>query len=76
MFAAWHGLPAQFIFTTFDVSHRKSRHSRTLVNAAGAAGLPSRAIDDPFEALTIARRIAGARSFGSLIGPSACRPMP
>jgi dihydrofolate synthase / folylpolyglutamate synthase len=60
MFAAWQGLPAQFIFTTFDVSHRKSRHSRTLVNAAEAVGLPARAIDDPLEALTIARRIAGA----------------
>lgn len=60
MFAAWHSLPAQFIFTTFDVSHRRARHSRTLVNAAEQAGLSSRAVDDPLEALTIARRIAGA----------------
>lgn len=60
MFAAWRGLPAQFIFTTFDVSHRRSRHSRTLVNTAEQAGLPSRALDDPIEALALARRIAGA----------------
>jgi dihydrofolate synthase / folylpolyglutamate synthase len=60
MFAAWRDLPAQFIFTTFDVSHRRSRYSRALVNAAEQAGLSSRAIDDPVEALTIARRVAAA----------------
>jgi dihydrofolate synthase/folylpolyglutamate synthase len=60
MFGAWRGLKAQFIFTTFDVAHRRSRYSRTLVNAAEAAGLASRAVDDPVEALTIARRIAAA----------------
>ncbi|HXW51723.1 MAG TPA: Mur ligase family protein [Candidatus Acidoferrales bacterium] len=68
MFAAWHGLPAQFIFTTFDVSHRRSRHSRTLVNAAEHAGLPSRAVDDPLEALAIARRIAGANDMVVVTG--------
>ena len=60
MLAAWRGLPAQFIFTTFDVTHRKSRYSRALVNAAESAGLPSRGVDDPVEALALARRIAGA----------------
>ncbi len=57
---AWRGLPAQFIFTTFDVSHRRSRHSRNLVNVAENAGMASRAVDDPIEALSLARRIAKA----------------
>ncbi|HXN09037.1 MAG TPA: folylpolyglutamate synthase/dihydrofolate synthase family protein [Candidatus Acidoferrales bacterium] len=56
--AAWRGLPAQYIFTTFDVSHRKSRHARSLVNIAEDAGMVSRAVDDPIEALNLARRIA------------------
>ncbi len=56
---AWRGLPAQFIFTTFDVSHRRSKHSRNLVNIAESSGLVSRAVDDPVEALNLARRIAG-----------------
>jgi dihydrofolate synthase / folylpolyglutamate synthase len=60
MFAEWRGLPAQFIFTTFDVSHRRSRYSRALVNAAEQAGLASRAVDEPIEAVALARRIANA----------------
>lgn len=60
MLEAWCGLRAQFIFTMFDVAHRRSQHSRSLVNAAEQAGLASRAVDDPLEALNIARRIAGA----------------
>jgi dihydrofolate synthase / folylpolyglutamate synthase len=56
---AWRGLPAQFIFTTFDVAHRRSKHSRNLVNIAEGNGLVSRAVDDPVEALNLARRIAG-----------------
>src|ERR1700737_3755854 len=56
--AAWRGLPAQFIFTTFDVSHRKSRHAPSLVNIAEDVGMVARAVDDPIEALNLARRIA------------------
>jgi dihydrofolate synthase/folylpolyglutamate synthase len=55
---AWRGLPAQFVFTTFEVSHRKSRHSRSLVNVAEGEGMVARAVDDPIEALNLARRIA------------------
>ncbi len=58
--AAWRNMPAQFVFTTFDVSHRRSRHSRNLVNLAEANGMVARAVDDPVEALGVARRIAGA----------------
>lgn len=68
MLEAWRQLPAQFIFTTFDVSHRRSRHPQTLVNAAEHAGLPSRAVDDPVEALAIARRIAGANDLVVVTG--------
>ena len=68
MLEAWRQLPAHFIFTTFDVSHRRSRHSQTLVNAAEQAGLPSRAVDDPVEALAIARRIAGANDLVVVTG--------
>jgi len=57
---AWRGLPAHYIFTTFDVSHRRSRHSRNLVNVAEQAGMASRAVDDPVEALNLARRMARA----------------
>ncbi|MDQ6766396.1 MAG: bifunctional folylpolyglutamate synthase/dihydrofolate synthase [Candidatus Eremiobacteraeota bacterium] len=58
--SAWRGLPAQYIFTTFDVSHRRSRHARNLVNVAERSGMVSRAVDDPVEALNLARRIAKA----------------
>jgi dihydrofolate synthase/folylpolyglutamate synthase len=58
MFEAWRDLPAHFIFTTFDVSHRRSRHSRNLSNIAEQMGLISRAVDDPVEALGVARRMA------------------
>lgn len=58
--SAWRSLPAQYIFTTFDVSHRRSRHARNLVNVAERSGMVSRAVDDPVEALNLARRIAKA----------------
>jgi folylpolyglutamate synthase/dihydropteroate synthase len=57
---AWRGLPAQYVFTTFDVSHRRSRYARSLVNVAEGSGMISRAVDDPVEALKLARRIASA----------------
>ncbi|HLW37628.1 MAG TPA: Mur ligase family protein [Candidatus Eremiobacteraceae bacterium] len=60
MLEAWQSLPAQFIFTRFEVSHRRSRHSRSLANAAEQLGLATRAVDDPIEALAVARRITGS----------------
>lgn len=60
MLEAWRPLPAQYIFTRFDVSHRRSRYSRNLVNAAEQIGLAARAVDDPVEALGVARRITSS----------------
>jgi dihydrofolate synthase/folylpolyglutamate synthase len=60
MLAAWAGLPANFIFTSFDVSHRASVTPQRLAVTAEASGLAARSIDDPVEALNIARRMAGA----------------
>jgi dihydrofolate synthase / folylpolyglutamate synthase len=60
MLAAWSTLPANFIFTSFDVSHRAAVVPQRLALAAESLGLAARAVDDPVEALTIARRMAGA----------------
>ena len=60
MIKTWAGLPAQFIFTAFDVSHRSAMPPRTLANIAESQGVVSRAVSDPVEALSVARRIAGA----------------
>ena len=60
MLDAWAALPAHFIFTSFDVSHRTAVSPRRLALAAETKGLAARAVDDPVEALTIARRMAGA----------------
>lgn len=60
MLQAWRSLPAQFIFTRFEVSHRRPRHSRNLATAAEQLGLVARAVEDPIEALAVARRITGS----------------
>lgn len=60
MFSAWAELPAHFIFTTFNVSHRPAVDPKRLAVLAESLGLAARAVDDPVEALTIARRMAGA----------------
>src|SRR5262249_27009436 len=60
MLDAWGALPAHFIFTSFDVSHRSAVTPRRLAVAAESMGLTARAVDDPVEALTIARRMASA----------------
>jgi len=58
MLAAWAALPAHFIFTSFDVSHRSAMTPKRLALTAETMGLTARAVDDPVEALTIARRMA------------------
>lgn len=60
MMAAWAQLPAHFIFTSFDVAHRSAVRPQRLSLAAEALGLAARAVDDPVEALNIARRMADA----------------
>lgn len=58
MLQAWASLPAHFIFTSFDVSHRAAVLPQRLAVAAESMGLAARAVDDPVDALTIARRMA------------------
>lgn len=60
MIDAWAGLPAHFIFTNFSVAHRRNLRPQHLVLLAGARGLAARAVDDPIEALSQARRVAAA----------------
>jgi len=60
MIETWAALPAQFICTAFDVSHRSAMQPRTLASIAASKGAASRAVTDPVEALSVARRIAGA----------------
>ena len=60
MIETWAELPAQFIFTAFDVSHRSAMQPHMLANIAASKGLTSRAVSDPVEALSVARRVAGA----------------
>jgi dihydrofolate synthase / folylpolyglutamate synthase len=60
MLAAWSTLPANFIFTTFEVAHLTSMVPHRLAITAEAAGVSARAIDDPVEALGVARRMAAA----------------
>ena len=60
MLTAWEGLPAQFIFTTFPESHLRPVRPYNLANAAQLHGLTARAVEDPEEALMLARRMAAA----------------
>ena len=60
MLLAWSALPAHFVFTTFDVSHRRAVRAQKLCRMAEERGMVARAVDDPVEALSVARRIAGA----------------
>ena len=59
MLKTWTKLPAHFIFTTFDVSHRAPVQPRRLASVAESLGSAARAVEDPVEALNIARRLAG-----------------
>jgi dihydrofolate synthase/folylpolyglutamate synthase len=56
----WFALPASFIFTSFETAGRTAARPLRLVNIAQLAGVSARAIADPTEALSIARRNAGA----------------
>ncbi|MBV8366583.1 MAG: hypothetical protein JO194_08770, partial [Candidatus Eremiobacteraeota bacterium] len=60
MIRTWSQLPAQFVFTTFEVTHRSPVQPRTLQAIAEWFGAVARAVSEPVEALSIARRIAGA----------------
>ncbi|HME82750.1 MAG TPA: folylpolyglutamate synthase/dihydrofolate synthase family protein [Candidatus Eremiobacteraceae bacterium] len=68
MIEAWSQLPAQFIFTTFDVSHRSAAQPHNLSNIAALAGSTARAVEEPVEALSVARRIAGSNDLVVITG--------
>ena len=53
-------LPATFIFTSFDAAGRSAIKPQRLASLAEEAGSWGRAVADPIEALTIARRSASA----------------
>ena len=53
-------LSASFIFTTFDAVGRPAARPQRLVSMAEELGLSGRAINDPIEALSVARRNAEA----------------
>ena len=54
----WLGLPASFVFTSFETPGRGAVRPLTLVNVAQNVGRQARAIVDPVEALAVARRNA------------------
>ena len=53
-------LPAAFVFTTFETEGRTAVRPQRLAGLAEAAGVFARAIADPVEALSVARRSADA----------------
>ncbi|MBC5809293.1 MAG: hypothetical protein GIW95_00320 [Candidatus Eremiobacteraeota bacterium] len=55
---AFFALPASFIFTTFEAPGHQAVRTDRLVNIAQARGFSARAVSDPVEALSIARRNA------------------
>ncbi len=57
---AFSDLPANFIFTTFETQGRSATKPQRLASIAEALGIWGRAIADPIEALSIARRNAAA----------------
>lgn len=54
----WLELPASFVFTSFETPGRTPVRPLNLVNVAQNVGRPARAIVDPVEALSVARRNA------------------
>jgi dihydrofolate synthase/folylpolyglutamate synthase len=57
---AWYPLPAAFIFTTFEAAGRNAVRPQRLASVAQSKGHFARSIDDPVEALSVARRSADA----------------
>ncbi|TAM57917.1 bifunctional folylpolyglutamate synthase/dihydrofolate synthase [bacterium] len=60
MIAVWAQLPVSFVFTSFEVPGRPATGLQRLQSYAQAGGRVSRAINDPVEALAVARRMAEA----------------
>jgi dihydrofolate synthase/folylpolyglutamate synthase len=62
------GLSASFIFTAFQAPGRSSVNPQRLLNIAEQAGQSARAIADPIEALSVARRNADAAAIVVVTG--------
>ncbi|MDE2573183.1 MAG: bifunctional folylpolyglutamate synthase/dihydrofolate synthase [bacterium] len=60
MIGIWSQLPGSFIFTSFVVPGRPATRLQRLQGYAQGFGRASRAINDPVEALAVARRMAEA----------------
>lgn len=61
-------LPANFIFTSFEATGRTAIRPSWLASAAGDFGASGRAVSDPVEAFSIARRNAGAEDIVLITG--------
>ncbi|MDQ2817943.1 MAG: bifunctional folylpolyglutamate synthase/dihydrofolate synthase [Candidatus Eremiobacteraeota bacterium] len=59
MIGAWRGLCASYIFTTFDVPHRRAASAQAASALAGENAMRAWAIEDPVQAFAAARRAAG-----------------
>jgi dihydrofolate synthase/folylpolyglutamate synthase len=57
---AFAGLPATYIFTSFETQGRTAVKPQRLLSIAQSLGMSGRAIADPIEALNVARRDAGS----------------
>ncbi len=57
---AFEGLTATYIFTTFTTQGRTATKPQRLLSIAESLGMSGRALNDPIEALNIARRNASA----------------
>jgi folylpolyglutamate synthase/dihydropteroate synthase len=55
---AFAQLPASFTFTSFETQGRSATPPAQLATLAATLGVYGRAIPDPIEALTVARRVA------------------
>ncbi len=64
----WLALPATFIFTSFETPGRVATRPARLVNIAQNEGRSARAIGDPVEALSVARRSVDAATIVVVTG--------
>jgi dihydrofolate synthase/folylpolyglutamate synthase len=64
----WLALPATFIFTSFETPGRVATRPSRLVNIAQNEGRSARAIADPVEALSVARRTVDAATIVVVTG--------
>ncbi|GAC1306173.1 MAG: folylpolyglutamate synthase/dihydrofolate synthase family protein [Vulcanimicrobiaceae bacterium] len=64
----WSPLPASFIVTSFDAPGKTAERPQRLANVLEHAGVASRTIADPIEALAVARRHADSNAIVVVTG--------